>query len=154
MTIKIKLFVLLGLLFICTSVKAQVEFAYLKSKDYSGLGVGGYLSFAIPVTDNGSVTGEAGIYYSGNGDGNHALLIPFLVGYRVMLNGLNQGYSYYDEDDGSGFYLQPVAGYAIGGTDIPRTDSTGQEIVDNNGNEIDEKASGVTAGIYCNRLVL
>ncbi|TAM98691.1 MAG: hypothetical protein EPN39_08480 [Chitinophagaceae bacterium] len=147
MTIRIRIFLLLMMLFFCTSVKAQVEFAYLKSKDYSGLGLGGYLSFAIPVTDNGSVTGEAGVYYSGNGDYDHAVLIPFLVGYRVMLNGLNSGYGYDDNDNSSGFYLQPVAGYAIGGTDIPRTDSTGQEIVDNNGNEIDEKVSGVTAGI-------
>ncbi|MGH2644235.1 MAG: hypothetical protein ACRDE2_09820 [Chitinophagaceae bacterium] len=148
MTVKIKLFLLLMMLCFCTTVKAQIEFAYLKSKNYSGFGLGGYLSFAIPVTDNGSVTGEAGLYYSWNFDYNHALLIPFLVGYRVMLNGLNQGgYSYYDDDNSSGFYLQPVVGYSIGGTDIPRTDSTGQEVVDNNGNEIDEKASGVTAGI-------
>ncbi|MGH2645219.1 MAG: hypothetical protein ACRDE2_14795, partial [Chitinophagaceae bacterium] len=72
-------------------------------------------------------------------------VIPFLVGFRYMLNTGNGGY--YDEDMNSGFYAEPLAGYTIGGTDIPRLDSTGNIRYDNNGNEEDEMASGITGGI-------
>lgn len=148
MSIKIKLSLLLIMLCFCTSLKAQIEFAYLKSKDYSGLGLGGFLGFSIPINDNSAVTAEGGIYYSGNGDGNHAGIFPVLVGYRMMLNGLNSGNDYgYDDDNSSGFYLQPMAGYSFGGTDVARTDSSGQEVLDNNGNTVDEKAAGITTGL-------
>lgn len=147
MSIKTKLLLVAMLLCICTSLKAQIEAAYLKSKDYNGFGAGGFLGFSIPVTDNGSIAAEAGLYYSVDGDNDQVGLFPFLVGYRVMLAGLNSDNGYGDEDYSSGFYIQPVAGYTIGGTNIPRTDSTGQQAVDNNGNYIDEKASGITSGI-------
>jgi len=61
---------------------------------------------------------------------SHIADIPLLVGYRHTLNG-----------SGAGFYLEPFAGYAFGGTDITKMDAEGNIVYNNAGNAEDENLS-------------
>lgn len=129
----------LGLLivmtFFSTFLNAQVEVAHLTSRGFSATGFGGFLNFGVPVTEGSSVTAEAGVYYFKHDD-DHIVLVPFLLGYRHTLNGT-----------GTGFYIEPTAGYSIGGTDIPKTNANGGVLGDGNGGWLEQKAKGITAGM-------
>lgn len=136
---------LLIMLFFSATLKAQLEGAYLKSRDFSGFGGGGFLNLAIPVPSGNFITVEGGAYYFGNSNDDHVALIPVLLGYRLMLNTNSSGY--YDDEGSSGFYVEPVAGYTFGGTDIQRTDALGQPVTNSSGDYVDEAAKGPTAGL-------
>jgi hypothetical protein len=114
---------------------AQAEVAYLNSKEFSAAGFGAFLNFALPVSETGAITAEAGFYYFKR-DENNVAIVPFLIGYRHML-----------QEGGFGFYLEPNAGYNIGGTDIQKYNEVGSPIPDGNGGWLEQQVKGFTTGV-------
>lgn len=78
------------------------------------------------MREAGFVTAEDGLDLFSSQQQN-VVVLPLLAGYRYTL-----------DRSGTGFYLEPNAGYSYGGTDIP--------IEDQNRNYADQKVSGVAAG--------
>jgi hypothetical protein len=90
-------------LFVCRA-NAQIEVSKVvgkNSKDYS-LGFGAFLKFAYPVSEAGDVSLEGSfIYFPLKADWQNGFgLIILKAGYRYTLNGT-----------GTGFYIEPQAGY-------------------------------------------
>lgn len=121
------------LLLVAHSSKAQIEIAHIFSKGHPATGFGAFLHAGSPVSQADEVGGELGLYYFA--PGYHMLTVPLLVTYRHTLNG-----------SGTGFYLEAVAGYSFGATDIEETDAYGNTLYDASGNVIYQKLSGPTAG--------
>ena len=118
--------------------QAQVEGAYVDMKTFKAFGFGGHLNFKFPITEAGSLTTEAGIYMFKFEDRN-AAVIPLLLGYQHTLDG-----------SGMGFFIEPLAGYTIGGTDWDREDENGNTIytvVDDIATTQNQKVKGITAGL-------
>ena len=113
---------------------AQIELAHINTKEFTSTGFGGFLSMATPVTPGNSITAEGGFY---NFKNNHhqVVLIPLVLGYRHTINGTGQG-----------VYVEPTAGYTIGGTNIQKADKANSSIVDD-GLSVERKASGITSGV-------
>jgi hypothetical protein len=89
-------------------INAQIEVAKLigkNSKDYK-LGYGAFLKFSNPVSEAADITVEGGVllfrFKDDPSDG--MALIPVKAGYRHTLNGT-----------GTGFYVEPQAGYTVYG---------------------------------------
>jgi hypothetical protein len=115
---------------------AQIEVAHLSSKDFSATGFGGFLNFAVPVNDANAAIIEGGVYvFSSNG--SHEAVAPALAGYRHLLSDATY----------NGFYVEPVAGYTFGGTDIQAYDSNGTPLIKPDGDEIDQKVAGPVGGL-------
>lgn len=97
--------------FLFSASHAQVRFSKLvgdKSSDYA-LGYGGYLKFAVPVSDNANaITLEFGVDYFKHKkySSNDCAVMPLRLGYRYTLN-----------QSGSGLYVEPQAGYNFLGVD-------------------------------------
>jgi hypothetical protein len=132
----IKKLLLFGV-FICTYgiAHAQIEVTHVSSKDFTATGFGGFLNFSIPVTETDAVTLEGAAYVYSSND-SHMVVVPALVGWRHLL----------DPNNDYGFYTEPVAGYSFGATDIQKYDANGNALNDANGNQIDQKVAGPTAG--------
>lgn len=94
MKINTKIILVIFSIFLYSRSSAQIEVAHLKMKDYSATGFGGFLNFAIPVSEGSAVTTEAGFYIFRKDEDNVAL-IPFLLGYRHTL-----------DRTGAGFYIK------------------------------------------------
>ena len=113
---------------------AQIELAHINTKEFTSTGFGGFVGMATPVTMGNSITAEVGFYNFKNN--NHQIvLIPLVLGYRYTLNGT-----------GKGLYVEPTAGYTIGGTDIQKGDKVNSSVVDD-GLSVERKASGITSGV-------
>jgi len=126
----------IAILFFSSVTNAQIEVAYLKTKGFSGIGFGAFLNFALPITEYGAVTAEAAFYTAKDGN-DHIAMVPFLLGYRHML-----------QDPEAGFYIEPKAGYNIGATDIQKRNTDGQLVFDTATGEIfEQQAKGITAGL-------
>lgn len=125
---------LLGLLFFHLTVHAQIEVAHLNSKSFSATGFGAFLNFAVPVSEYGSISAEAGFYYFKKDDNNVAL-VPLLLGYRHML-----------QEPDAGFYIEPNAGYNIGATDIQKRDEEGNLVYGIDG-ILERQVKGATTGL-------
>jgi len=126
----------IGLLLFISSVHAQIEVAHLRTKDFSATGFGAFLNIAVPVTEYGVVTAEAAFYYFRSGD-DHVALVPFLLGYRHML-----------QDPEAGFYVEPNGGYNIGATDIQKYGPNGDLLFDTaTGRIFEQQVKGPTAGL-------
>jgi hypothetical protein len=115
---------------------AQIEVAHLSSKDFNAVGFGGFLNVAIPITETDAGIVEGAVYVFSN-NGSHEAVAPVLAGYRHLLS---------DNSD-YGFYVEPVAGYSFGGTDIQQYDANGAALYKPNGDEIDQKVTGPVAGL-------
>ncbi len=113
-------------LLIASALDAQLQVDHLSFKGFSAVGFGAFLNFAIPVSEADFVTAEGGLDLFSSQQQN-VVVLPLLAGYRYTL-----------DRSGTGFYLEPNAGYSYGGTDI--------QIEDQNGNYADQKVSGVAAG--------
>lgn len=124
------LFVLIG-----GRTNAQIEVAHLSSKGFSATGFGAFLNFAVPVSEYGAVTAEAGFYYFKKEDNNVAL-VPLLLGYRHML-----------QEPDAGFYIEPYAGYNIGATDIQKYNEIGNPLYEPNGEPLEQQVKGFSTGI-------
>lgn len=132
---KKKFLALCALYFICITTNAQIEAAYIQTKDFKGIGFGALLNVGFPLSEANELTAELGGYYATGNEDNIALG-HLLVGYRTTLNG-----------SGYGLYAEPFAGYTVGITDIPKDDPNGGGILYSNGAQVDQKASGLTTGV-------
>jgi len=120
------------------SVNAQIEGAYINLKTFKAFGYGGHLNFKFPVTEGSSLTTEAGIYMFKKDESNVAVA-PILLGYQHTIDG-----------SGTGIFIEPIAGYTFGGTDIVKTDKDGNAVtIVNNGisEDVNQKVKGITAGL-------
>jgi hypothetical protein len=117
------------------AVHAQLEVTQLILKGQSATGFGAYLHLGFPVAKGDEISGEAGFDYFAPGQ-SHLVMVPLLVGYRHTFDG-----------SGTRFYIEPLAGYTIGGTDIQKVDANGNPLVNSDGSEVDQKVSGPTAGL-------
>lgn len=86
--------------------KAQIEVAHISSKDFSAFGIGGFLNFSIPVSEANYVTLDGGVQYFKDKNTMELVLVPVLIGYRYTL-----------DQTGSGFYIEPNAGYTFSVSD-------------------------------------
>lgn len=116
-------------------VHAQLEVTQLLLKGQNATGFGAYLHAGFPVAKGDEISGEVGFDYFAPAQ-SHIVFVPFLVGYRHTLDG-----------SGTRFYVEPFAGYSIGGTDIQKVDANGSPVFNSDGSEVDEKVSGPTAGL-------
>jgi len=80
------------------------------------------------------ITAGAG-FYTFKKEEQRVAIAPLLLGYRQMLNGTP-----------TGLYLEPVAGYTLGGSDITKRDENGNPIYDE-GREVNQEVKGITGGI-------
>jgi len=119
----------------CCCSNAQLEVARLSTKNFSGLGFGGFLNVSLPVSDANYVTGEVGLYVFSHAD-NHVALLPILAGFRYTLDGT-----------GTRLYVEPNAGFSFGGSDIKKYNSLGAPVYDASGKQPDQKVTGPTTGI-------
>ncbi|MGN6534008.1 MAG: autotransporter domain-containing protein [Ginsengibacter sp.] len=87
---------------------------YAHGKDYNSIGFGGFLNFSFPASESDYLTVEGGVQYFNSSDDEELALIPVLAGYRYTL-----------DRSGSGFYVEPFAGYAFGGSTIGSYNSNG-----------------------------
>jgi hypothetical protein len=130
-------------LLFCTSflsysfIHAQIEVAHFSTKNFSATGFGTFLNVGIPINQTDAITPEIGLYYF-NSNGNNIAAAPLLLGYRHLLNA---------NGDDFGFYVEPVAGYSFGGTDIQKLDQNGNPEYGPDGNQADQKVTGVTTGL-------
>jgi Autotransporter beta-domain len=115
---------------------AQIEGAYVKVKDFKAFGFGSFLNLGFPVSEANYLTIEGGFKYFKNSDGESMGIFPVLLGYRYTL-----------DQSGSGFYIEPYAGYTFGGTDIAVYDEYSSPVIDANGNFIYLKIAGPSAGM-------
>jgi hypothetical protein len=135
MTAKRKISLLCVSLVLSTALSAQIEVTHLFSKGLSATGFGAFLRVGVPIASGDEISGDLGFqYFSTNG--NNLLVLPLLAGYR-----------HYFDGSGSGLYLEPMAGYSFGATDIQKTDQYGNGIYDGSGHQVDVKISGATAGL-------
>ena len=123
------------LLFFSSLIHAQIEVAHLRSKDFSATGFGAFLNFAVPVSEYGAISAEAGFYYFKKNDNNIAL-VPLLLGYRHML-----------QEPDAGFYIEPNAGYNIGATDIHKHNANGNPLYNPDGTRLEQQVKGATTGL-------
>jgi hypothetical protein len=114
---------------------AQLEVSHLVLKGQSATGFGGFLHGGFPVSKGDEISIEGGFDLFAPGT-SHLVFVPLLVGYRYTF-----------DRTGAGFYVEPVAGYTIGATDIQATDANGNPLFNADGSEIDEKFNGATAGL-------
>ena len=130
-----KLFLSASALLMTASLHAQLEATQLFMKGNSITGVGAFLHVGFPVSKGDEISGEIGFdYFSPNT--HHIVFAPFLVGYRHTF-----------DHSGAGWYAEPVAGYAVGGTDIVKTDANGNTIYNSEGVAEDEKTGGPIVGL-------
>ena len=110
-------------------------FGHLVSQNLSATGFGAFLNLGFSVREAGSVSAEGGFYYFKIDDNNIAIA-PVLIGYRQVFTGNDYG-----------FYLEPLAGYTFGGTDLQKSNALGNPLYQSNGNQLDQKVAGATTGI-------
>ncbi len=127
---KPKLFSLLFALISCVSLNAQIEVDHISMKNFKATALGGFLNFSHPVSDGNYMSYEVGLHYFKSKYDEEVVLIPLLVGYRYTL-----------DQTGTGFYVEPNAGYNFGKTTIQKYDENGGFI----GGE--EKVAGPAAGL-------
>ena len=113
-------------IFLSTCAKSQIQVDYINFNGFSAVGFGAFLNFSFPVSDANYLTAEAGLDVFSH-DGSNVALAPVLLGYRYTLDG-----------SGTGFYLEPNAGYSFAGTDI--------QVPDANGYYADQKINGPATG--------
>jgi len=130
-----KLFLLSVSLVICCTANAQIEVAHLSSKNFSATGFGGFLNLSVPFDNANAGILEGGVYVFSN-NGYHEAVAPLLLGFRHLLS-----------DTDYGFYVEPVAGYTFGGTDLQETDANGNAINKPDGSQIDRKVAGFDTGL-------
>lgn len=116
---------------------SQIEGAYVDTKEFKAFGFGAHLNFKFPVTEASYLTTEAGFYLFRK-DGDMLGMIPLLLGYQRTLDG-----------SGTGLFVEPLAGYTFGGSDVQRHDENGAPIPDPSGNGewMQQQAQGLTAGL-------
>lgn len=124
------------LLCLCGVASAQIEVTHLSSKGFTATGFGTFLNVSIPITETDAAIVEGAAYiYSSNG--SHMVVVPALAGWRHLL----------DPNNDFGFYLEPVAGYSFGATDIQKYDASGNALNKPDGSQVDQNVTGPTGGL-------
>lgn len=129
MFLKKQIFILCFLLTCSIFVNAQIEVAHVSLKNFKATGFGGFLNFSLPVSEANYLTVEGGLQYFKNKKEEDLALAPVLLGYRYTLN-----------QSGTGFYVEPNAGYCFGASGIPKYN-------DETGTGGYEKVAGPMAGV-------
>ncbi len=124
------------LLIISSAAFSQIEGDYITLKGFKAFGFGAFLNFAVPVSESDYATLEGGFLYFQDNQQQDVGMVPVLVGYRYTL-----------DRSGSGFWVEPQAGYVFGGTSIGVYDQYGGPVYDNNGNPVNEEIKGPMAAI-------
>lgn len=117
------------------TVHAQLQVTQLILKGHSATGFGAFFHGDFPVNKGNEITAEIGLDYFAPNQ-SHLVFIPLLIGIRHSFNG-----------SGTGFYIEPQAGYTFGSTDIQETDANGNPVFNADGSETDEKFNGATAAL-------
>lgn len=105
-----------------TFCHAQIEVAHVSSKEFKSTGFGGFLNFSFPISDGKNyVIAEGGFQYF-KADIDNLLFIPCVAGFRYTLN-----------QSGTGFYVEPNAGYTFGAGDLQK--------------HTQDKLSGIATGV-------
>ena len=125
----------LTLLTVTHTVHAQLEVTQLILKGHSATGFGAFFHGGFPVHKGNEIGVEIGLDYFAPNQ-SHLVFIPMLVSFRHTFDG-----------SGTGFYVEPFAGYTFGSTDIQKTDANGNPLFNSDGSEIDDKYNGATAGL-------
>src|ERR1700753_4280192 len=116
---------------------AQIEVVRLSSKDFSATGFGAFLNVSVPITDQDAAIVEGAVYYLANISADtHEAVAPVLAGYRHLLS-----------QNDFGFYVEPVAGYSFGETDIQKSGPDGGALYKPNGDPLNQKVTGLTTGL-------
>lgn len=100
-------FIMCFLLLSFNFCNAQIEAAYVSSKDFKSIGFGGFLNFSIPVSEANYLTLDGGIQYFKDKNTTELGLLPVLAGFRYTL-----------DQTGTGLYVEPNAGYIFGVSDF------------------------------------
>ena len=136
---KMKAFFLGFSLVFVFSVNAQLEGAYINLKTFKAIGYGGHLNFKFPISEGGYLTTEGGFYLFKKNESNVAVA-PVLLGYQHTL-----------DRSGTGFFVEPLAGYTFGGTDITKVDEEGNDVTvvnrDGVGEYVNQSVKGITGGL-------
>ena len=118
-----------------TALHAQIEATQLIMKGQSATGLGGFIHGGFPLANRDEISLETGFKYFAPGE-SHLIFVPLLVGYR-----------HFFDHNGTGWYIEPFAGYTIGNTDIQKYDAAGNPVFTSDSTDVDQKASGPTAGL-------
>ncbi len=128
----------LGFIYLCCilggSLHAQVEAAHIFSNGQSATGWGVFIHGGGAINKADELGGEVGLYYFA--PGYHMVSVPLLVTYQHTFNG-----------NGTGWYIQPGAGYSFGGTDVQGYDASGTPLYNGDGTPMDQKISGPTVAL-------
>ncbi|MEO9020727.1 MAG: hypothetical protein ABI237_12340 [Ginsengibacter sp.] len=81
---------------------AQIEGAYVTTKDFHAVGFGAFLNFSLPIQEVNYITIDAGYLFFKDKNTTELDLVPLLLGYRYTL-----------DQTGSGWYVEPNAGYTF-----------------------------------------
>ena len=120
---------------IASALHAQLEATQLIMKGRSATGLGGFFHAGFPVAKGDEIGLETGFQYFAPGQ-SHLIFIPLLASYR-----------HFFDHTGTGWYIEPFAGYTLGTTDIQELDASGNPVYNSDSTDVDQKASGPTAGI-------
>lgn len=90
------------MLFIASFCNAQIEVAHFSTKEFKSIGFGAFLNFSFPVSEADYITAEGGVQYFKDNSVEAVAMIPVLIGYRYTLN-----------RSGTGFYVEPNAGFSF-----------------------------------------
>jgi len=120
---------------IAATLHAQIEATQLIMKGQSATGLGGFFHGGFPVAKGDEISLEAGFQYFAP-EQSHLIFIPLLAGYR-----------YFFDHSGTRWYIEPFAGYTLGNTDIQKLDASGNPVFTSDSSDVDQKASGPTAGL-------
>ncbi len=113
---------------------AQIEVGHLSTKNFSGIAFGGFFNVSVPISDADYVSGEAALYVA-SGSEKHIALLPLLASYRYTL-----------DRTGTGWYVEPNAGWSFGASDIKKYDQYDNPIYVN-GKQAEQKVTGPTTGL-------
>ena len=108
-------------------------------QNISSTGFGSFLNFGFAVHQTDAITVEGGFYYFPY-DGSSIYSAPCLISYRHLLTSS-------DDNDGSGWYLEPAAGYTFGDTDIQESNALGNPLYKPNGDLLNQKVTGPAAAL-------
>jgi hypothetical protein len=134
MTTLKKLYLSAAAILIASTLHAQLEVTHLIMKGQSATGLGGFIHGGFQVAKGDEISLEGGFQYFAPGQ-SHLIFVPLLIGYR-----------HFFDHSGTRWYVEPFGGYTVGNTDIQKFDASGNPIYNSDSTDVDQKASGPTAG--------
>lgn len=124
------------LLIVSHSAHAQIEGGYARMKDFEAFGFGGFINVNVPIREVDYLTFDLGLNWYKNQSDQDIAFAPLLLGYRYTLN-----------RSGSGFFVEPFAGYTFGESGIEEYDEFGNPVYDADGQWKTKEIAGPAAGL-------